>query len=97
LPSGTSRPGFGVRDARIPFTAPAFRANAAIERLAAPPAGDAASRASMSAAPLSTTTIRAVRTVTSSVENEWSPQVPAQTPSGAQSGDFGTVSARSCR
>src|SRR5262245_16800922 len=50
-PSGTSRPGFGVRDALIPLTAPAFRAKAAIERLADPPAGDAARTASRSAAP----------------------------------------------
>jgi hypothetical protein len=62
LPSGTSRPGFGVRDALIPFTAPAFLANAAIERLAAPPAGDAASKTSRSAAPASAAMIRAVRT-----------------------------------
>src|SRR5512133_255609 len=60
--SGTSRPGFGVRDALIPFTAPAFWANAAIDRLAAPPAGDAASATSTNAAPASAAMMRAVRT-----------------------------------
>src|SRR5215208_6102448 len=62
LPSGTSRPGFGFREALIPFTAPAFFAKAAIDRLAAPPAGDAVSTASASAAPAKAAMVRAVRT-----------------------------------
>ena len=61
-PSATSRPGFGVRDALIPFTAPAFEANATIERLAAPPAGEAARAASTSTTPARTTNVRAFRT-----------------------------------
>jgi len=46
----------------IPFTAPAFSANAAIDRLAAPPAGDAAATASRSAEPATMAMSRAVRT-----------------------------------
>ena len=61
-PSGTRRPGFGVRDALMPFTAPALVAKAAIERLAAPPAGPAASAVSMSTAPATPTMVRALRT-----------------------------------
>src|ERR671923_397142 len=44
-PSGTSRPGLGVREALMPFTAPAFRAKAATLRRAASPAGEIVSAA----------------------------------------------------
>src|SRR5262249_18744166 len=98
LPSGTSFPGFGVRDALMPFTAPAFGANAATERLTAPPAGDAASATSRSAAPPSTAMSRVVRT-SDLLESETSGLLNyrAQQLRGAHWGDFVTVSARSCR
>src|SRR5438876_8784531 len=59
-PRGTSRPALGVRDALMPFTAPALRAKFATPCLAAPPAGIAAARAR--AAPTKATMVRVFST-----------------------------------
>ena len=50
LPSGSSRPGAGLREALMPFTAPAFLAKLATVRPAAWPSGPQASSASTSSA-----------------------------------------------